>query len=77
MFVPPFSKEKLNFQNGQEAGKIGQTLTACLTMLLFLAKQLGKHGTTLVHITYPSLVIDIHAMHANGRFGTSVAMLGS
>ena len=29
-FVPPFSKKKPNFQNGQKAEKIGQTLTSLI-----------------------------------------------
>ena len=36
-------------------------------ILLFLAKRLDKHGTTLVHITYPTLdaLINTHTVYIN------------
>ena len=52
---PPFSKKRPNFQNSQ-IGRENRTNKDNLN-LLFLAKPLDKHGTTLVHITYPPLSI--------------------
>ena len=46
-------EKKPNFQNGQ---KRRENRTNMDIILLVLAKPVGKHGITLVHITHPPLV---------------------
>ena len=53
--VSHFEKKNTNFQSGQNTLKIGQK---CI-LLLNLAKSLDKHGTTLVHVTYPPLLFPL------------------
>ena len=53
-FVPPFSKKSQTFKSRENRTNID-------IILSFLGKPVDKHGTTLVHITYPPL--DFHAVH--------------
>ena len=50
----PIFEKKPNLKNGK---KSRESWTNMDIILLFLAKPLDKHGTTLVHITYPPLKI--------------------
>ena len=52
-FDAPFFGKKPNFQNGQ---KTWENRTNMDIILLILVKRLDKHGTTVVHITYPLLI---------------------
>ena len=51
-FVPPFSKKKAKLSKWP---KSRENRTNIDIILSFLAKPVDKHGTTLVHITYPPL----------------------
>ena len=49
-----FLKKKSKFENDQTSQ---ENKTNMDIILLFLAKPLDKHDITLVHITYPSLIL--------------------
>ena len=44
-------------------------------ILLFLAKPLDKHGTTLVHITYPPLISSIGRERFGFAFGSLACLV--
>ena len=68
-FVSPFSKKKPNFQNDQKSRENGTNMDIILS---FLAKPVDKHGTTLVHITYPPLELLVLAE----KFTVRMPMMG-
>ena len=61
-FAAPFSEKKADLSEWKK--NPGENGTNVDIILLILAKSLDKHGTTLVHITYPSLIsVLIFAMY--------------
>ena len=52
--MSPNFRKKPNFQNGQKGR---ENRTNMDIILIFLAKPLDKHGITLVHISYPPVIV--------------------